>query len=187
MKSLCIVILCLLVVSVSAYGDYVATLLSGGNATKAVAAGGSFDLDFVLSGDANENYAAQFGIGLDPNGLTINSYTWGSPYVTGGTDDASDISDNSLLYFENFLNSGTFGLGTIMTVNITVPAGYWDTRTQVNISAEVDPNDEAGYAFVADEDITTTAGSDFVLTPEPVTMVLMGIGGGLALLRRRRS
>ncbi len=186
MKSLCIVILCLLVVSVSAYGDYVVTPLSGGNSTKAVAAGGSFDLDIVLSGD-DVNYAAIFEVDADETGLLYNSYTWGSPYVTSSVDDYTDISSLPL-YFENFLNSGTFGLGTLVSVNITVPAAYWDTHTEVVFSIVDDPNDPDDIVFSNDEgDVPTTVGGTFTLTPEPVTMVLMGIGGGIALLRRRRS
>ena len=180
MKSLCVGILCLLVVSVSAFGDYVVTPLSGGASTKAVAAGGSFVLDIVLTG-SGANYAAVFEVDADQAGLTYADYGWGDPYVKDSVDDFSDISALPL-YFENFAGAGAFETGTIVTVNITVPAGYWGTHTEVVF------NIEDGYVFTGDAgDVTTTVGGTFTLTPEPATLILMGIGGGLALLRRRRS
>ena len=184
MRSLSVAILCMLAVTVSAYGDYVLTPLSGGSSTAAVAGGGSFTLDLVLTSDASdENMVAIFEVDPDQSGLTYNSYTWGSPYTTGGTDDSSNIGVDPL-YFENYLDAGTFGVGTIVSVSITVPTSYWNTHTQVVFSADLS---NGGFMDEGGEMIDTTAGCDFTLTPEPATLVLLGLGSGLMLLRRLRQ
>ena len=183
MRSLSVAILCMLAVTVSAYGDYVLTPLCSGSSTAAVAGGGSFTLDLVLTSDASdENMAAEFLVDPDQSGLDYDDYAWGSPYETGGTDDYSDINADPL-EFTNFLDSGTFGVGTIVSIDIIVPVNYWDTHTQVVFSASGDFMDEMS------DMITTTAGTDFTLVdiPEPATMVLLGLGSGLMLLRRRRQ
>ena len=183
---------------------YILSPLSGGVATKDVPQGGSFTLDLNLTSDAADyNYAAVFTVQFDTPGLVYGGHTWGSPYTTSSIYNVSKPSNTAVgagmtlttgsyvagsgdpgavdVYFENFLDSGQFTTGNIVSLSLTVPSNF-PTGT-VLITAVPDPFD----AFDNGAAIPTT-GQTFTLNvvPEPASAGLMLIGLATLLVRRSR-
>ena len=194
LRCISIALICLMAITATARADYTLTPKVGGQSVIGLDPGGSFTVDFILTSDdssdpANWSTSAIFEVAFSLDGLQYNSYSWGSPYSTGGTDDYSDpsinagaLNTNDLLsgniYFENFVDSGEFTIGTLVSLTLTIPGDF--PEGNVYISALPD-------TFEGDlGTVITRKGQDFLLqVPEPATVSLL-ILGGLAMIRSRR-
>lgn len=180
----------------SAQADYVMSIVdagAGGNALE-VLPGDAFSLDVSLASDAQDfHLAGTFAVQFSAPGLNYLNYTWGAPYVSGGDDlSAPHLSALPLepwagtqALFSNFLNAGQFESGTIITMDMSVPLDF-PTRSVVRIDPFIDEAQEMGFTPDGSSFIPTT-GQGFTLTviPEPATLLLLGIGGVVAMRRRR--
>lgn len=195
LRRLSIALICSVAIISTAQADYTLTPKVGGASVIGQDPGGSFTLDFILAADDPNDpndwsTSAIFEVAFSKDGLQYNSYSWWSPYSTGGIDDWSDpsvrtglLNTNDLLsgniYFENYVDSGEFRTGLILSLTLTIPSDF--PLGDVFISAV--PDTFEGDLAVP---IPTRQGRDFLLqVPEPATISLL-ILGGLAMIRRRR-
>lgn len=184
----------------SAEAAYILTAKSAGASNALVTPGNSFDLDIALSSNAADaNTSAVFRVVFSDPGLVLSGYTWKAPYTNSVNNDGSTPKFNALpvtlsaatyitpsapgvvdINMENFLDAGSFGTGTLVTLTLMVPANYSGPGT---VSINVVPDGISdGITPVA-----TSAGPAFVVAvPEPSTVgVLLVVS--LAALRRRRA
>ena len=177
-----------------------------GASSASVAKGSLVSIDFVLTSTGSDvNNSAIFQVNLSAPSLVEQSYVWATPYTTGTTND--DSTPNSAakgggraqtptavtattfngpvanavdLEFNNFLDTGTFGTGKLVTMVLQVPAAYSGT-TPITVTAIPDT---FANGFTA---INTTAGPAFTINvvPEPGTIGLLGVVAGGLLARRR--
>jgi len=170
-----------------------------------VRAGDEFQIAAVLSGSGPHD-SAIFDVGVTgPRSLIDNKYLWGTNYTSGSLNDFSvpkvDIATglfpaglkpviNNALYaftpsradmhFENLTNDGTtFGAGTLVTMNLKVPADA--VLGEQFVIAPFFDTFALGF-----DGVPTTNGSSLTVkvVPEPATLVLLGLGG-MAAVRRR--
>ena len=160
----------------------------------------TFTLDFDLTSDAvDESFTATFEVIFSKSGLELKSYAWTLPYETGGSNDASTPAIGSLSAFlsattysdasavdielSNALDTGKFGAGTLLTMEILVPSDF--PLGDVTIGVGDSPEFFNANAFGL---VPTSPGTDFTLTviPEPTTLSLLALGG-LAMIRRRKA
>jgi hypothetical protein len=197
----CVLCLCL---SSIAQADYVLNLLSGGSSSATVNWGDSLTLDAVLTSDAADVHdSAIFRMIFTMPGLTYPSYSWASPYTNGPPyDDSTPIlgdlpvtlDEDTLsgtgypsgvvdIEMSNVLIGSTFGEGTLVSLDLTVPAGF-GYQGSLYIAASPDTFAD-GYT-----EISTTAGQVFelIVVPEPSTCAaLLAVTLGFALRSRRRA
>lgn len=136
--------------------------------------GESFSIDIKLASTASDfNTSAIFTVEFSKVGLQLDTFDWSAPYVTGSADDWSDPAIGDLpviisgdLYFENFASSGEFYTGTLLTLGMTVPAGFEPGK--IAITAVPDTFDD-GLSSIS------TTGGQFTLNvvPEPSVFVLL--------------
>ena len=154
-----------------AAADYVLTPTSAGVAAKTVAPGTSFSIDVSLAVAAPDvTWTPTLTVDFSQSGLHYLGHSWSSPYQTAGIDDQSNptnlqtpllvTADSYLLYgnpaavdvyFENFLETGTFTTGKLLTLNLEVPLGF--TAGPITIRAlplhfDGEPIVTAGASFV---------------------------------------
>jgi hypothetical protein len=181
----------------AARAAYVLTPFSGGFNTITVAPGGSFSLDLVLTSEAaDEHNSAIFRVVFSEPGLIYSGFTWQSPYTLAYDDskpntgfdillDAATLSGPAYpdgvvdIELSNVVEPGTFTTGTLVRLDLAVPADYSGAPT-VYISAA--PDTIANGFDIID----TAAGGDFTLNvPEPAAWTIVSLVGAVALLRRR--
>jgi hypothetical protein len=136
---------CFLICSGTVCADYILQPLVNGQTSVTVQPGDSFVLDLDLSSTVSDShYAGIFTVEFSKPGLSYLDHTWSTPYVTSSADNRSvpTISECPIVltessyvagssdpgtvdvYFENFLNSGEFGVGKIVSMNLDVPSGF---------------------------------------------------------------
>lgn len=130
-----------LVIGDAVYGDYVIRPLVNGVAQMDLRRGAAFDVDVVLTSNANDTHnGATFRLVFSAPGIVVESYTWTQPFVTGSIGDASvpaaanlpvALTDQTVgaagsdvdMEFEN-ASPGFFGVGTLLTIACRVPGDY---------------------------------------------------------------
>ncbi len=165
----------LLVVSV-AHAEYTISIenAADNSATAALVQGEMVSLNIVLSGDST-HISNDFVINFSLGGLAYVAYEWSGNFPTGAAngDDRSmpDLANlptviardttgaaNSAfdIQFTNFLSTGNFGVGTLLRVDLMVPADFPDSTIDIN------PFDGAFLdGFVT---IVPSSGGTFILT-----------------------
>lgn len=167
----------------AANADIVTDVTSGGASEVTVAPGGSFSVDVVVSSLGEADRFDSFIVDLTHAGLTFNGYTLGAPFVTGSPDDFSIPSIGSYSAFTP-ANDPFFLQGTLITLDLTVPAGASPTDTFV-VSAEHVA--AGGFVNAGDFLVASEGGALTVRVPEPATLAMLAFGGFFAARRRRRT
>ncbi len=186
-----------------ALADYTLTPTSGGMNAATVPWGGALVLDLELASDAGDVHdSAIFRMVLTEPGLIYDSYDWTIPYTEAGLFDDSEpgladlplaIEDDTLsgagypsgvadIELSNVLIGSTFGEGTLVSMELTIPADYGFVGS-LFIFAFPDT-----FAHGFSPPIPTTGGQVFELTvtPEPATGALVCLVLLRALRRPRR-
>jgi autotransporter-associated beta strand protein len=135
----------LVLIPMTASATYVLTPAVDGQSSASIARGSPFSLDLDLSSpSADFHFAAIFRVDFSVPGLRYLGHTWAAPYLTAGPDnyslpgnaamptllDASSYVATSAdpgtvdLYFENFLETGQFETGKLITLQFEVPADF---------------------------------------------------------------
>jgi hypothetical protein len=136
--------------------------------------GGSHELSLTLSGGAVANYME-----IDVSGL-YHYFTAGNIRVQSIDPGSQSIAESYDIYGSNSLGSiGTVltsGVGTAFN-NLFVSLPNWGTYPYYTVAVHPQPNANLNdVLFDAIE-----------VTPEPATLSLLALGGGLALWRRRKT
>ena len=192
--------------SASAGHSYTMSLVSGGANQASLDPGQSLSLDLILASTNDQTWhdGADLLVSLSRSGLELTSWDWASPqYLSGGPYDFTRIASrpapsggdlrNSLpqaitsTYGIGFsaetANFGDFfGTGTLLSFGLTVPDSY-ETNVDVVMDVSGSFHDSATlWTWIG----VSTGPFTLHITPEPATLMLLGIGG-LAVLRRRRT
>lgn len=161
-----------------ARADYVFSIVDhqAGLPHSIVERGDSFSLDFVLSGDADDELDCfRMPVLFSQDGLLYDWYALAEPpFVTGGVFDFSAPPNRFEALTEE---SGTFGSGALLELGLSVPLDF--VPTEVRIDAGLEPP-----CF----DCPWVLAEPFILTvvPEPATLTLFGAGIATYLRRRGR-
>lgn len=126
-----------------AFGMYTLTPMSDGLNERTVALGQPFTLDVVITSDtADVHTSAVFQTRFTRAGLVLTGIEWGTPYVSGGPFEDTvpvraalpvALGPDTLvggsyppaltdIELGNALIGSTFGVGTLVTLQFTVPA-----------------------------------------------------------------
>jgi len=181
--------------------SYLLLPLSGGLDHLTVAAGESFDLDFVLSSeDGASHVSAIFQAYFDRPGLEYLSYSWASPFPTGVSYDSSfpvlstlpatiDVDTLAGLRYEpnyadvelaNATGGPDFTVGTLVTLTLHVPEDYPYHGAMIIASMPDSFVDGGG------EEVPTLGGTfELTITPEPATLAML-LAGTVYLVHRRK-
>ena len=180
--------------------DVTITPKSGGLSSLAVSPGGSFSLDLMTSGTGTID-SAVFTVEFSNPGLQFTGYTWGGGFSGSGFDGSipasaslpvtiGDMTYNTPgavekldIYFDNFTTT-PFSIGSatpLLTLSFDVPSNYlggvW-SETLISVVPDT---------FALSGSPVTGLGGQFTLiTPEPGTTALLGLGA-VAILRRRKN
>lgn len=182
---------------------YTFTPLSGGVNQRNVLWGGSFGLDIVITSNVSDTHtSAIFQVRFTRAGLILTNYEWAPPYGTGDIFDDSTPAHAALpmpitpttlegglfppglndLEMSNVLIGASFGVGTIVRLNFTIPSNYGYTGP---IFISLNP-DQIASGF---NEVDSVAGQVFRLDvaeiPSPATLAPLAVG--LAVFTRRRS
>jgi len=165
---------------------------------------GNFTVNFALTSDAvgpaqDRHNSVVFRVAFSRPGVIITGFTWGAPYTTGA--DAfpttgslplavmpttyilpiGDIGENDI-EFSNVIPTptGRFGVGTILSLNLRLPADY--EVGQLFVSAVPDTFAD-GFT-----EIPSVAGLRLlmVVVPAPSASAGLVLAGALAFRRKRR-
>lgn len=188
-----------------AHAAYMITPMSAGSNARSVNWGEAFTLDLVITSNASDSHtSAIVQTRFTRSGLVLESYSWGAPYQTGGVFDDSIPAMSQLpmpltagilsgpgyplnlvdIEFSNVLIGSSFGQGTLVSMQLRVPANYGFIGS-VFISLNPD------QFFSGFSEVPTAAGQVFTLNivPAPATAVLAAMvciaGAGGGTLRRR--
>ena len=193
-----------LLIAAPTEADYIVTPLVEGMSSVTVEWGDSFTLDLDLSSDAGDTHnSAIIDVIFAEPGILYEAYEWAAPYVTAPPyDDSAPILAALPLLLDadtlagpgypdgvvdvelsNVLIGGTFGEGTLVSLDLTVPADF-GYEGSVFIAASPDT--------IADgfDVIPSTGGQVFelVVVPEPSGgAVLLAVFLGVLRYRRRRG
>ncbi len=205
-RALCVALVCSIVIPSVALADYTLRVEVEGPGSVIKNPGDTFVIDFfVISTDANDltndTTSVIFDVGFTQDDLLYEGYEWKSPYDTEGAYDWSQPSSNDenwasgtpipawtpsttqdpaipSVHFENFLDSGYFTEGALLSLTVTIPPdATWN-------SVQIFPLTDT-FMGDAGEVATRNGNPAIVYLPEPASMSLLAIGG-LAMLRRRR-
>lgn len=187
-----------ILVVAAAHADYVVTPLAGGVSAVDLQWGDSLTIDLVLSSDAGDVHdSAIVQLIFTAPGLVYESYAWAAPYTSAPPlDDSTPILadlpavlDVDSFYdpvsptlvdleLSNVLIGATFGSGTLVSLDFTVPADFGFEGT-LYVAATPDT---LAHGF---DEIPTAAGTPLTLNiiPEPAT--LLALLAGVFLSRRR--
>ncbi len=172
---LTLVVVMLTVVSVTRAEYTISLENAADNSTSAmVAPGDTISINVVLTGDST-HISNDFVINFSQAGLQYTAYEWFGSFITGAAngddrsmpdiaalpvtiarDTAGDANSAIDIQFTNFLSIGQFRVGTLVRIDLTVPADFPDS------AIDIDP---FGRAF--GEGFTTTvptSGGTFILT-----------------------
>lgn len=195
-RALCIALVCSIVIPSVALADYTLRVEVEGPGSAIKNPGDTFVIDFfIVSTDANDlandTTSVVFDVGFTQDDLLYEGYEWKSPYETEGAYDWSQPSSNdenwasgtpipsaSGVHFENFLDSGYFTEGALLSLTITIPLDATWNSVQILPLADTFMGD-AGEVATRSGNLVT------VYLPEPASMSLLALGG-LAMLRRRK-
>lgn len=152
----------------------------------------------------------------DPEGdpsLLYNSYAWNAPPMaaTGGGDDASDPGNSGLqaaitralfgdaasdfdVHFDNLTGEEggtgiTFNPTTdhlLVTLSLTVPSDFLDGDADQARTVTVTPLGNVFQLGPFRRTIGDAESFELNVIPEPVTLALLGVGGLVGIMRRRR-
>ncbi len=178
MKYTSVILVCLLAVAASAYGDYTLWPKVGGASSATVNQGDMFVMELVLTSDgADTHSSAIFTLEFEKPGLIYNFNGWVIPYDIDGIDNASEPGNADLpvtgdvdtwsdipsedpgsidIYLENFVpqDGEDFTTGALVVLSMTVPIGF--SPGEMTITAVPDTFDN-GWGSV------TTIGESFTL------------------------
>jgi uncharacterized protein (TIGR03382 family) len=182
---------------------YTFTPLSGGMNQRDAIWGGSFGLDIVITSDAADTLtSAIFQIRFTQPGLVLTDYEWSAPFATGGIFDDSKPQHAALpvpivpttlegglhppglndIEMSNVLIGMTFGEGTLVHLDFTIPANFGYTGP---IFISLNP-DQIASGF---NEIESAGGQVFRLdvaeipSPAAAPLLLLAAAAG----RRRRT
>lgn len=190
--------------SALAVPDYTMSLLSGGANSATVDPGQSLSVDLVLAtSDGAMHDGNDLNISFSRDGLVLTSWDWASPeFVSGGASDFTRIAPSPAPSGASLRSSlpqaltstfgigfgantdafgSLFGTGTLISFGLTVPDSYEPGDVMMDVSGTF-----TDFVNFTDPQGTSTGPFTLHITPEPATLMLLGIGG-LAVLRRRRS
>lgn len=201
------------VMTPAANAAYVLTPVKSGttDSSVSVAPGGTFAVDYVLSSNASDVHnSIIFQSTFSSPDLVLQTYGWTGGYnnatSVGDNDDSTPNVINQGggraqtpttitattfngpagvvdVEMSNVLDSGTFGVGNVVTLTLQVPAGWSGPSTvAINVVPDTVQN---GFTPV-----TTTAGGPFTVNiiPEPTSLGFVGVAAiGMLAARRRRA
>lgn len=186
-----------------ALAAYMLTPLSAGLNDRTVVLGESFSVDVVITSDtADRHTSAVFQTRFTRAGLILSDVIWGTPYVSGGLLDDSVPAGSALpatlnpdtlsggsyppglvdIELANALIGTSFGTGTLVTLELTVPndpALLGTTFISLN----------ADQIFNGFSEVPTQEGQVFTLNiviPAPGASAVAAAGLLIAASRRRR-
>ena len=198
---------CVGLTSSNVHADYSMTLQDQGTGltSAAVPQGGSITLDLMLaSGDPMDIHdGSSMLISFDQVGLEFNSWDWNaSAYTTGSADDytrmgpapapsgatllgslPAALTSYGILFGANTRIGETFGTGAVVSFELGVPGSFAIGPVMIDVGLDGPFSDwTVNYREFGG---TSTGPFTLNVTPEPATLMLLGLGG-LAVLRRRR-
>jgi len=145
------VVAILTVVSV-AHAEYTISIenAADNSATAALVPGEMVSLNIILTGDST-HVSNDFFINFSQGGLEYVAYEWFGSFTTGAAngddrsmpdladlplviarDSTDDINSAFDIQFSNFLSAGNFGVGTLLRIDLTVPADFPDSTIDIN-------------------------------------------------------
>ena len=124
-----------------AEADYVMSVLHEGDSSVVVVPGSRFTVAVELSSNGMDQHnSAIFRVVFSDPGLVLEGYTWGAPYENGTVTDFStprlntlpqlidadtyDNGDSAVDMYMSNVNAAPFGIGTLLTLDVLVPADY---------------------------------------------------------------
>ncbi len=175
----------------------------GGSSTADVRPGDSISLDVVLTGNS-VHIANEFAVTFSRGGLILTNFAFGSPYITDGGDDTSvpqltdlpvTLADDTFglpgsdvdAKFSNFLGTGNFGTGSVLSFDLDIPVGYAEGVVDISVGNTSGSGNPSFLGTFVDEPIDGINGFALNVVPEPATLALLGVGGLVAVMRRRRK
>ncbi len=193
-----------IVCSSHARANYAVSVVDdAGNGSAFWTFGSTSRINIVLSGNS-VHIANDFTITVSNPGVIITDFSWGDPFVTNGSDDVSvpqlddlpvtltadtfytnDVIDAR---FSNFLGTGVFGEGTLLSIDLQFPSSS-DYHGNFDFNVAATPPD-TNLRFLEDFGDTTIddiRGFTFIHIPEPTSIILFAIAGFTTLRRRRRN
>lgn len=185
MKNVAVVSVLIGLISSSALGGMVGFDPSDTMIDRNVAPPGVFTVDVSIAATSLATYSSADVVFGSDDGLTIMDFTWNTPGVTRFFDsiaaDPAYASAIKIGYFGTESPSPSSQLLGTLTVDAT---GLADGEYNIVVNAE---NDGGASKVTSGTDVDLLFGGATVnITPEPMTLSLLGLGA-LALLRRRRT
>ncbi len=193
-KLVALAIVMMVVCASQARANYVISVEDdfGNNGGGLLLPGSTHRLNIVLSG-SSEHIASEFTVVISRPGLVLSNFSWGDPYVTNGGDDVSvpQVTDLPTLLtadtyastsavdakFSNFLGSGFFGTGTVLSFELFVPNNVPFALFDVSVGATF--LNSTPY-FLEDFDAVTIDainGYSFSIVPEPASIAMFVVAG----------
>lgn len=185
MKNVAVVSLLIGLVSSTALGGMVGFDPSDTMIDRNVAPPGVFTVDVSIDATSLDTYNSVDVVFGSDDGLTIMDFTFNTPGVTRFFEtlipDSTYASAIKIGYFGSNTDTPSSQLLGTLTVDAT---GLADGVYNIVVNAETDGG-ASKLTFSTDVDLLF-GGATVNITPEPMTLSLLGLGA-LALLRRRRT